>query len=333
LVAPSVFYNGDGWVGIRRYLLEAASIECFYGFENRQEMPDTLAFLEYRSPRHQEIVCKMYAGRPTLGAEGPGSWGAGLINWRAHEVIFNSAEDKDLFTEARTGRLWSPALVLGFEPGDIGEAIDRMREKGFWPVFEGKHIDQFLVGVKPVRWWLSVEQAKRKYGREPRAEPTLVFRETASNTNERTCIAAVLPGKCAGSHKLTGVLLRDVDPLAALTVLNSFCFDYALRLRTAGTNVSFTYILPVAVPSAEVSRRLPRVDVRYSWDAGIEHISEDRSLWPALWAANRAVAEAYGLNVADLSHVLASFPGFARKRPEFCAFLQARLAEWAAGPH
>ena len=40
--------------------------------------PETLAFLEYRSPRDQEIVRKMYAGKPTLGRTGPGSWGARL---------------------------------------------------------------------------------------------------------------------------------------------------------------------------------------------------------------------------------------------------------------
>lgn len=35
LVVPSVFYNGDGWVGVRRHLLGEATIARFYGFENR----------------------------------------------------------------------------------------------------------------------------------------------------------------------------------------------------------------------------------------------------------------------------------------------------------
>lgn len=388
LVVPSVFYNGDGWVGIRRYLLEQASIERFYGFENRQKIfpidsrykfvnlvarkaresagaftvafmrhdvaelesrdakpwevritrneiarlsPDTLAFLEYRSPRDQEIVRKMYAGRPTLGGEGPGSWGTRLFTDLAHELIYNSARDKDLFTDPKTGRLWSPTLVLGSEPPDTGEAIERMREHGFWPVFEGKHIDQFLVGVKPIRWWLSVEQATEKYGRAPRAEPTLVFRETASNTNERTCIAAVLPPCCAASHKLTGMLVNQVEPTAALMVLNSFCFDYALRLRTAGTNVSFTYILPMPIPPANIAGSFSVLPTRKAWEAGIESITDDRTLWEGIWTANRIVAEAYGLDHADFAHVLGAFPGFARKRPDFHAFLLARLKDWAAG--
>lgn len=381
LVVPSVFYNGDGWIGIRRYLLEQASIERFYGFENRQKIfpihssykfvnlvarkdgqaagsftaafmrhdvaeldsiepkpwevritrdeieslsPDTLAFLEYRSPRDQEIVRKMSAGRPTLGGDGPGAWGTRLISWRAHEGIFNSAEDKDLFTDP-TGKLWSPTSVLGSESADMDETIARMRARGFWPVYEGKHIDQFLYGVKPIRWWLSVEQANRKYGREPREQATLVFRETASNTNERTCIATVLPGSSAGAHTLTAMTVDAVDADRAAVVLNSFCFDYALRLRTAGTHVSFTYIQPMPVPAAPDAARLPILSSRAAWQAGINHVSQDRTLWPQLWAANKAVAEAYGLSAADLRHILDSFPGQARKRPEFHAFLNAQI--------
>lgn len=387
LVVPSVLYNGDGWVGIRRHLLEEVAVERFYGFENREKIfpidsrykfvnlvarreaaragaftaafmrrdvaeleqegsqpwevritrdeiarysPETLAFLEFRSARDQAIVKKMYAGKPTLGGEGAGSWGARLFTDMAHELIYNSARDKDLFTNPATGKLWTPKAVLGIEPVDDGEAIELMRENGFWPVFEGKHVDQFLVGVKPVRWWLGVAQAEAKYRRRPREAATLVFRETASNTNERTCIAAVLPGFAAASHKLTGVVVSNVDPDAALVVLNSLCFDYALRLRTAGTNVSFTYILPMPVPPADVVARLPSLPTRLAWEAGLGHVSEDRALWPQLWTANRAVAEAYGLTPEDFAHILASFPGMARKRPAFVAFLHERLAEWSA---
>lgn len=385
LVVPSVLYNGDGWLGIRRYLLKEASITRFYGFENRQKIfpihssykfvnlvarkdqsgagrftaafmrhdvvellsddpkpwevqftaeevellsPETLAFLEFRSARDQEIVRKMYAGRPTLGGDGPGNWGVRLISWRAHEMIFNSSEDKDLMTDPVTGKLWSPALILGDVPPNVGVCIARMRERGYWPVFEGKHVDQFLVGIKPIRWWISVSQAKNKYDKDPISGPTLVFRETASNTNERTCIAAVMPSESVGAHTLTGITTRSVDTDHAAVVLNSLCFDYALRLRTAGIHVSFTYMHPMPVPTATDVACLPKLPTRLAWDAGIGHVTEDKSAWPALWDANRAVAEAYGLDARDMAHILASFPGVARKRPEFHAFLQARLAEW-----
>ena len=386
LVVPSVFYNGDGWVGIRRYLVEEATIERFYGFENRQKIfpidsrykfvnvvarkngakagtftaafmrhhteelidssakpwevqitrgeitrlsPDTLAFLEYRSPRDQEIVRKMYSARPTLDGKGPGSWGVRLVSWRAHEAIFNSAEDKDLFTDPKTGKLYTPKSVLGIEPSNDGEAIELMRDFGFWPVFEGKQVDQFVVGVKPIRWWLSLTQAEKKYDKEPRNQPTLVFRETASNTNERTCIAAVVPALSACAHTLTGVIADKVGADKASVVLNSICFDFALRLRTAGTHVSFTYILPMPVPPADVTNRLPDLTTRLAWQSGIENITKDESVWPALWETNRTVAQAYGLNASDFGHILSAFPVMGRKRPKFMEFLRAQLLTWS----
>ncbi len=290
--------------------------------------PDTSAFLEYRGPRDQEIVRRMHEGRPTLGASGARSWEARLVSWRAHEVIYNSSEDKDLWTDPRSGRLYSPGHVLGRLPSEFEETLELMRERGFWPVFEGKHIELFVVGIKPIRWWLSVEHAERKYGRPPRAEPTLVFRETASNTNERTCIAAVLPPRSAAGHTLTGVLVEAVDPQAASTVLNSLAFDWALRLRTAGTHVSFTYIQPMPVPRPDVTNALPGISTRLAWESAIQHVTEDHDLWPDLWAAHRAVAEAYGLGPADFEHILSAFPVFARKRPAFYFYLRERVTEW-----
>jgi hypothetical protein len=187
------------------------------------------------------------------------------------------------------------------------------------------------VGTKPVRWWLSVKQAEVKYGKAPRDEATLVFRETASNTNERTCIAAVMPAGAAGAHTLTGVLLEKVKADQAAAVMNSLVFDWALRLRTAGTHVSFTYLHPMPVPPADVASALPTIKTRKVWERGIEHITDDRAVWPALWESNRSVAEAYGLGPDDFAHILTRFPGVAKKRPEFYAFLKERVAEWKAG--
>jgi hypothetical protein len=293
--------------------------------------PETLAFLEYRSPDDQAIIARMYEAGVTLRTADGRGWGTELVSWRAHDCIFNTTEDRDLWTDPATGRLYSADEVLG-GTATAGRTVS-MRVRGYWPVFEGKHIDQFLVGMKPVRWWLAVAQAEKKYGKRPRAEATLVFRETARNTDERTCIAAVLPAESVGAHTLTGLLVQNVEAASACVVLNSLCFDYALRLRTAGTHVSFTYILPMPVPAAPTVRELPSVAMRLAWESGIDHITDDEETWPVLWEANRAVAEAYGLSPDDFEHILASFPVMARKRPAFVAYLRERLTEWrvAAG--
>ncbi len=60
----------------------------------------------------------------------------------------------------------------------------------------------------------SAGNKRAKYEKPPRPEPTLVFRETASNTNERTCIAAVLPPGALSSNSALASRLNT--PIAAL---------------------------------------------------------------------------------------------------------------------
>jgi len=287
--------------------------------------PESYALLEYRSPRDQEIIHKMYRNCVALGDDGAESWRTRFISWRAHEMIFNAAEDKDLWTDPATKKFFTPEGVLGQKVEDPLELMKAMQAAGFMPVYEGKHVEQFVYGMKPIRWWLKRDQAKAKYGREPYGQSFLVYRETASNTNQRTCIAAILPKGSAASHKLSGFLPERVEQETALTVLNSFCFDYALRLRTAGTNISFTYMRPMPVPPASVTNSLPRVPTVCAWEHGIERITELKEHWESLWTANKAVAKAYGLSREDFAHILASFPVFARKHPEFLPFLTSKL--------
>ncbi len=46
--------------------------------------------------------------------------------------------------------------------------------------------------------------------------------------------------------------------------------------------------------------------------AGLGHVTDDRGLWPLLWQANRAVAEAYVLSAEDFPNVLGKAPGVAK---------------------
>ncbi len=106
----------------------------------------------------------------------------------------------------------------------------------------------------------------------------------------------------------------------------------APRLRTspgmAPARGLFTHIRPMPVPPTDVVNRQPRIPTQLAWAARIEHITENRDLWPLLWDANSAVAEAYGLDAADFDHILGAFPVFARKHPDFFAYLKESLERW-----
>jgi hypothetical protein len=102
-------------------------------------------------------------------------------------------------------------------------------------------------------------------------------------------------------------------------------------MRTAGTDVSWTYLSNVSVPHSGIVNAHPtRIQTQLAWTHQVRRITDRCDLWPLLWEANRAVAEAYDLTSDDFEHILHSFPVFARKRKEFFAYLLQRLAEWKA---
>jgi hypothetical protein len=237
--------------------------------------------------------------------------------------------DRDLWTDPKTSKLYNPRQILGPVPGTTSdqpfynpeawpEIRSRMSEKDFWPLYEGKHIDQFVVDVKPVERWVYLGAAEKKYGKPPDPGPKLVFRDIASNTNERTCIAAVLPEKSCVNNKLPVVESESVSPEIACVVLNSFAFDFLLRFRVSST-VNFTHISRVAVLPVADCRDLPVIETVSA--AGTARSNTTNPTFEAVWQANWAVTQAYGLSSDDLVHILSTFPVFARKRLEFHAFL------------
>ena len=303
--------------------------------------PGTLAFLEHRNPRDREILLKMYGydpegnpvnPRPLLGDQGPGTWNARFYR------EFDMTNDRDLWTDPRTGKLYNPRQILGpvpgttdrppyYDPAAWPEIRERMAEKGFWPLYEGKHIEQFLVDIRPIERWVSLEACQRKYGRLPDPNPKLVFRAIASSTNERTCIAAVLSERSCFGNSCWGAVLNQNHAEVLCSILNSLALDYASRLRISA-NMNFTHVGRIAVLSPGEAYNLPALPTQSVIHDGISHISDLEDPWPSIWLVNRAVAEAYGLTPDDFGYILSTFPVFARKRPAFYAYLQERVQEW-----
>ncbi|MCP9469935.1 MAG: N-6 DNA methylase [Nitrospira sp.] len=291
--------------------------------------PGTLAFLEYRSERDRELVLKMYGlwpgqtPRPLLGDQGPGAWHVRF------STEFHMTNDRELWTK-RDGTLYRPKDVCGLDwPADrsipFAEVRAAMAEQGFWPLYEGKHIEQFLVDIKPIERWVNLEAAEKKYGKQPSEARKLVFRDIARNTDARTCIAAVLGRGSCVNNKLPVVETTTLDLNVACAVLNSFAFDFLLRFRVSST-INFIHISRVAVPPVADCWAIPAIPTVSAGSA--DPPEHDEQYFAAVWQANRAVAQAYGLTADDLAHILSTFPVFARKRPAFYAYLLARVKEW-----
>jgi hypothetical protein len=289
--------------------------------------PGTLAFLEYRSERDREVILKMYGllpgmtPRPLLGDQGRGTWNAKFYS------EFHMTNDRDLWTKP-DGTLWTPKGVLGRECDDFLETRSKMEGKGFWPLYQDAHIHQYVLEFKPLMRWVCLEAYDRKYKGLPSADAKLVLRDPARSTDERTCIAALLPPKSCFGHTLNGVRMEDGLKETALAMFNSLCFDYLMRKRVGGQHVS-PYLLERAavVPPSQLVGKLRAVPAIHA-NQTKTWVYDKEACWEPLTTTEKTIAIAYGLGGSELMLMLQDFPGFTRKRAGFLAYLQEQMKGW-----
>ncbi|MEZ4671279.1 MAG: DUF559 domain-containing protein [Anaerolineae bacterium] len=200
------------------------------------------------------------------------------------------------------------------------------------PLYEGKMIHQFNADFAEPRYW--IDEAK---GTESLAGTSaanwfkgyrFAFREVASTTNERTCIATVLPPNTFAGHTLwVGVAPDEQILLYYVGIINSFCIDWLVRFK-GGTHVTLFLMKSLPVPRLTAGHPafdaiVPRAarltctrpefaglweDVMgEKWDAkkGATDPAERQQLRDEIDAL---VAHLYGLTREEYDHILGTFP-------------------------
>lgn len=112
-----------------------------------------------------------------------------------------------------------------------------------------------------------------------------------------------------------------------MALLNSFTFDYAIRLRVARRDLRPYQLSVAAVPYCDAVVCLNPIG-SVSFGGAADWIYEDKQRWSMFSAAGATIARAHGLTPDDFAYILTTFPVFARERPEFYAYLQERVREW-----
>lgn len=274
----------------------------------RRLSPDSHSVMEFKSALDVQIAEKMLQF-PLLGEKIEGVWNLSLTR------EFDMTNDSHLFkTEAGVGRL---------------------------PLFEGKMIWQFDSAYAKPKYW--VDEAE---GREAvlgkRNEDTgqlldyqayrLGFRDIASNTNERTLIASIIPPTFHG-NKIPTVkvfnagkrLIDDATQLFLCAIWNSFAMDWVLRQKVT-TTINFFYLYQLPVPRLTesdprftpiVQRAAKLICTTPEFDdlakaVGLKN-HHDGATDPTERAQLRAeldglIAHLYGLTEHEFSHIVETFP-------------------------
>ncbi len=269
--------------------------------------PDSLSVMEFKQDIDIHIAEKM-SRFPLLGETLPDTWNLKLTS------EFHMTNDSYLFkTEPAQGRL---------------------------PLYEGKMIHQFTHRYALPKYWLDEKEARQallKRGEVDKGQILdyqtyrLGFRDIASNTNERTMIATIIPPNsfCGNTisleknEKQVAISLKEKCYL--LSILNSFVFDRSIRDKVT-YHLSFFYVYQNSIP------RLKEVDKYFqeivenaaklictteefeqlAKEVGIgshkNGVTEEAERMAIRAKLDAIVAHLYELTLTEFQHILTTFP-------------------------
>lgn len=255
----------------------------------RRLSPDSHSVMEFKNELDIQIAEKMLQF-PLLGERMEGVWNLTLTR------ALNITSDQHLLaTEPAAGRL---------------------------PLYEGRMIGQFDTNHAAPRFWVTVQDNHKILPYR------FAMRKSASNHNERTLVATVLPPHVFGADSLylaAGDTITLPEQIYLAAVANSFIMDAFLRNKIASSiNQYMLFQLPIPrliasdsrfMPIAQRAARLICTTPEFDKLAQIMGLQghQDGITDPIRRTRMRAeldglIAHLYGLSEEELVHILESFP-------------------------
>lgn len=301
-VLPSALMFEDGSLTLRKEILENKTLEYFYSFENRQAIfadvdsryKFALMLIKNTQANHIHKIKMMFYKTDinslkilTLNLKD-------IKKLSPTHLALMELKDKQALEILR--KSYNAFQNLSFDYIDFRRELDMTNDKdlfieefreGLLPLYEGKMIHQFNANFSQTTYFLEkakldehlkskeLYRAKKATGKE--LNPKLIkydreffrlgYRKIASDTNERTLIASLLPKNCGGADSTYSnipkqyvlkddVICMDIVPyeriLFVLALFNSLVVDFIIR-NMVQINVSKSYLerIPLPQPSDE----------------------------------------------------------------------------------
>ena len=222
------------------------------------------------------------------------------------------------------------------------------RDEEFLPLLEGKSFHQFTFDTKVGRNYVAKRHVDSFLRNRTTNEWFLVYRWVARNSDYRTFISSIVPRTAVGNGAPIIFLKNAFDCLLWQLMFGSFVFDYVLRQKLPGANVTFGVLeqLPTLSRQCFVDIAwIPKESGPFSssenwfWHRGIELIYTSNYLRPFAVECKyngepfrqdparrfeiRCELDAvffhlFGITESEMLHILDSFPQYAKKeRKEF----------------
>jgi hypothetical protein len=307
-----------------------------------QFSPKSLAIIEPQTQRDLTILEKLYTNTVLLGDQSAQSWQI------EYTTEFHMTNDSKLFPPLPT---WQ---ARGYQPDHYGRWISPDGDIAL-PLYEGRMIGPFDPSEKG---WVSGKGRSAEWREIPFAnkvfEPQYLmsqkeaqvrignvssgikisFMSIGSATNSRSMYASAINNFPCG-HSISTLRCMSaklVDILSLESLLNSFAYDYALRCRLGGLNLSYFVLAETPLvslsqvchtPCAELATRLNFIMPCFApqWlemRTASPQLGEQH--WRMLWAITQheglrlrcildaIIAELYGLDYDDFAWILRDDP-------------------------
>ncbi|MEP2761483.1 MULTISPECIES: N-6 DNA methylase [Alphaproteobacteria] len=263
---------------------------------------------------------------------------------------------------SRTSSPWHPNFMREVDmTRDRKVFLDRKQGRGL-PLVEGRMVHQHRFGAKSYAggtgrsaWWsVNVPGAscvQPQFWVNPRdltsrtahrvKIPRAGFCDITGQTNERSCLAAMIPAGVVCGNKVPTIIFPN-DPAEErlwlwIALANSLPFDWMMR-RVITTTINYFHLLSLRLPPIEpdslpgrqlvaIARELDVLDRSGGSPKVHWQIAELRA------KADQLVLNAYGLTMADLDLMMEDFPLIDRAQPSLKGEGKSTITRDLIGAH
>lgn len=288
--------------------------------------PNTLTCPVFRSERDAELTKKLYRAAPVLIREAifagkkiiqteQNSWGI-----RFSQGLFNMTSDSELFQDLpnqNSTPLYEAKLIHHFDHRFAEFIPEADTPNKDWKT-RNLTLDKkqnFSTYIYP-RYWISRQEVMSKLQARNWDKKWLMgWRNIARSTDERSFISSVIPVSGVG-HSMPLWFINKTPQLSAafLANMSALVFDYVVRQKLGGTNMTYGYYMqfPVLSPdkyqSEDIDFIVPRVlELTYTshdladWAQDLGYTGEPFVFNPERRAILRAELDAYYAKLYDLT--------------------------------
>lgn len=398
-VLPSALMFEDGSLTLRKEILENKTLEYFYSFENRQAIfadvhkSYKFALMQVKNTQanHTHKIKMMFYKTDINSLKNKDE----ILTLSLKDIkklspthlALMELKDKQALEILR--KSYNTFQNLSFDYIDFRRELDMTNDKdlfieefreGLLPLYEGKMIHQFDANFSQTTYFLekakfddrlkSKELSRAKKATQKELNPKLIkydreffrlgYRAVASDTNERTLIASLLPKNCGFGHSMFAnapkqyivkddEICMDIVPyekiLFVLALFNSLVVDFIIR-NMVQINVSKTYLerIPLPQPSDEeiqnneIYKTLAKNalllqlyndknhhfdELKQEFNIKNEEIPKTKKAYDILRAKNDLlVKKLYGLSDDEFSYMISTFEVLNEKQSEYITLLK-----------